>query len=53
MLIKGYHYLKSSETFLEFKKAHITDAVKEAHSLIKVCKNLFDEIKILLLLIMT
>ena len=45
-VIQAYHYLKSSKNiiFWGFKKAHITEAEKEAHSLIKICENLSEEI---------
>ena len=48
-MAQAYHYLKSSKKKFfwgGFTKACITKAAKEAHSLIKVCQNPFEEIQI-------
>ena len=52
-LIQVHHYLKlfKNIAFSGFKKAHINQVVKEAHSLTKVCKNPLEEKEISLWLI--
>ena len=41
-----YHYLKSSKQIVisDFRKAHITEAVREADQLAQLCENPFAEI---------
>ena len=45
-LVKNHYFKPSANIFSRFKKAHITEASKEAHSHMKVCENTFEEIGI-------